>query len=203
VTIAEVIYIIKYYRLKGGEPTMRKYIVFTADVQKEQTAKLRSAITDAVNSGTTEIYLAISSGGGNIMEGLGIAALIKALSIEVITHNIGQTDSVANVIFASGKKRYANGHASFMFHGVTLPINSNLTEHQLTEVHEQVKRLRGAVSNGFALYTGIPLEEVSAWMSADGGTVLSAADGLTKKIIHEVREFVIPQGTQISTIGNA
>lgn len=179
-----------------------KYIVFIADVQKEQIGRLRVALTDAVNSKVDEIYLAISSGGGNVVEGLAIAALIKSLSINVITHNIGQTDSVANVIFAAGKKRYANGHTSFLFHGVTLPINSNLTEHQLNELHEQVKRLRGAVSTGFALYTGIPLEDVSGWMAASGGTILPAADCLAKAIIHEIREFNIPNGEQIVTIGN-
>jgi hypothetical protein len=101
------------------------------------------------------------------------------------------------------KKRYANGHASFLFHGVTLPVNSNLTEHQLNELHEQVKRLRGAVSAGFSLYTDIPLEHVSGWMSANGGTILSATECLAKTIVHEVRDFSIPQGEQIVSIGNA
>jgi ATP-dependent protease ClpP protease subunit len=86
------------------ESEMKRYIVFLADVQKEQVGKLRVAITEAVNAGASEIYLAISSGGGNIVEGLGIASLIRSLSIDVTTHNIGQTDSVANVIFASGKE---------------------------------------------------------------------------------------------------
>ncbi len=182
---------------------MTKYIVFTADIQKEQIAKLRTAITEAVNSGVTEIYLAFSSGGGNVIEGLSIAAFMRSLSIDVVTHNIGQTDSVANVVFAAGKKRYANSHASFMFHGITLPINQNLTEHQLLEVYENVKRLRDAISTAFSLYTGIPLNEVSAWMARNGGTILSTADSLSKTIIHEIRDFNIPQGTQVVSIGNA
>jgi len=181
---------------------MTKYIVFTADVGKETAAKLRAAITDALNTGMSEIYLAISSGGGNVVEGLSIAALMRSLPIDIATHNIGQTDSVSNVIFAAGKKRYANGHASFMFHGVTLPVNANLAEHQLGELYEQVKRLRGAISTAFALYTGIKVEDVTAWMSADSGSILSAADGLSKTIIHEIRDFNIPQGVQIITIGN-
>lgn len=182
---------------------MTKYIVFTADVQKEQIGKLRTAITECVNTGVTEIYLAISSGGGNIMEGLSLAAYIKALSIDVITHNIGQTDSVANVIFAAGKKRYANSHASFLFHGVAVPINQNLSEHQVQEMYEGIKRLRDAVSTGFSIYTGIPLADVSEWMARSGGTIWSAAESVTKSIIHEIREFNIPQGTQIISIGNA
>jgi hypothetical protein len=90
-----------------------------------------------------------------------------------------------------------------MFHGITLPVNANLAEYQLGELYEQVKRLRGAITGAFSLYTGIKIEEVSAWMARDSGSVLSATDGLSKAIIHEVREFNVPQGAQITTIGNA
>ena len=92
---------------------MIQYIVFTADVQTPQAGKLRDAITKAVNAGATEIYLFISSPGGNVGEGLGIAALMKTLSVNIITHNIGHTDSIANLIFAAGSPRYATKDSSF------------------------------------------------------------------------------------------
>jgi len=77
---------------------MIQYIVFTADVQTAQAAKLRAALTDAANAGD-EIYLLISSSGGNVSEGLNLAAFMKSLPVRITTHNIGQTDSIANVIF--------------------------------------------------------------------------------------------------------
>ena len=125
------------------EPAKRtQYIVFTADVQAVQAGKLRVAITEAVNNAFDEIYLLISSGGGNVFEGLGLAAFIKTLPIPVITHNISQIDSVAGVIFAAGTKRLANTNSSFLFHGVTNYINQTLNETQLKEVYDQTKRLR-------------------------------------------------------------
>ncbi len=182
---------------------MTQYIIFIADVQKEQVAKLRQAITDAVNSGATDIYLVISSGGGLVVEGLAIAALLKGLSIEVTTHNIGQTDSVANVIFASGKKRYANKNASFLFHGVNQPINNaNLSETQLLELYKGTVRLREMIALNFSSYTGIPLTDVTSLM-VDGANILSASDALSKTVIHELKELNIPNGSQIVTIGNA
>ena len=96
-----------------------QYIGFFADVQAAQVAKLRTAITDAANAGD-DIYLLISSNGGNVTEGLNIAAYMRTLPVQITTHNIGQTDSIANVIFSAGTRRYANTNASFLFHGVSM-----------------------------------------------------------------------------------
>ncbi len=178
------------------------YIVFTADVQKEQIAKLRNAITEAVNSGSDEIYLYISSGGGNVFEGLSISAYIRALSINVITHNIGQTDSVANVIFAAGKKRYASINASFLFHGITMQLNQNMIESQVFETYKNAQRIREAISADFSKYSGLKLEDVNALMGADGGEILSATQALSKTIVHEIREPNIPKGVKVIAIGN-
>ena len=70
-------------------PRTTQYIVFTADVQTVQAAKLRNAFTQAFNAGN-DIYLIISSGGGNVAEGLGLAAFMKTLPIDITTHNVGQ-----------------------------------------------------------------------------------------------------------------
>src|ERR1700733_11705012 len=38
----------------------------------------------------------------------------------MLTHNVGNVDSIGNAIFLSGQKRYACPHSTFMFHGVGL-----------------------------------------------------------------------------------
>jgi ATP-dependent protease ClpP protease subunit len=82
-------------------PATVQYIVFTAEVQALQAAKLRNALAAASNAGHN-VYLIISSSGGNVSEGLNLAAFMKTLPVQITTHNIGQTDSIANVIFAAG-----------------------------------------------------------------------------------------------------
>jgi ATP-dependent protease ClpP protease subunit len=178
-----------------------QYIVFTADVQAVQSAKLRNALTQASNAGS-DIYLIISSGGGNVLEGLGLASLMKALPVEIATHNIGQIDSIANVIFAAGSRRYANSHASFLFHGVSLHFEKvDLIESQLQEQHLQVRRLRESIAVAFATYTGLSVTDAEALM-VSGATILSAQEALSKTIIHEVRDATIPFRSQVITIGN-
>src|SRR3989338_7937039 len=101
-----------------------KYIVFTADVQTIQSAKLRQAITDCINQKYEELYFLISSCGGNVFEGLSLAAYIRALPMKTTMHNIGQIDSVSTAIFSAGKERIGSKNASFMFHGITMTLQS-------------------------------------------------------------------------------
>jgi ATP-dependent protease ClpP protease subunit len=180
---------------------MTQYIIFMAEVQIHTSARLRKAITDSYNNGATSIYLAISSGGGLISEGLSLAALLRSLPVEVITHNIGQTDSIANVIFSSGKKRYATPGASFLFHGVSQPLNGTMSEAQLHESYTNLVRMRESIAINFSAYTGIPVQEINNLM-VDGGKILLSAEALSKNIIHEILDFNIPPGSQIISIGN-
>jgi ATP-dependent protease ClpP protease subunit len=179
-----------------------RYILFTADVQAAQVGKLRNALVEAANAGNN-VCLIMSSGGGNVVEGLGIAALMKTLPIEISTHNIGQTDSIANVIFAAGSRRYATAQASFLFHGVTLHFEKvDLMESQLQDQHLQVKRLGDGIATAFAGYTGLSIADAQALM-AKGDTVLSAQEALVRTIIHEVRDAKVPRGVEVIAIGNA
>jgi ATP-dependent protease ClpP protease subunit len=181
---------------------MIQYIVFIADVQIVQAGKLRDALTKAANE-AKDIYLLISSVGGNVGEGLNLAAFMKTLPVNIITHNIGQTDSIANVIFAAGGTRYATHNSSFLFHGVSMSYEKqSFIESQLEEQYKSVKRLRENIAAAFATYTGLSIADAEVLM-VSGATILTAAEALSKSIINEVRNAAIPPGSQIVSIGNA
>lgn len=183
-------------------PTMpTQYIGFFADVQAIQAGKLRAALTDAANAGD-DIYLLVSSNGGNVSEGLNLAAYMRTLPVQITTHNVGQTDSIANVIFSAGTVRYANTNASFLFHGVSMHYErADFIESQLEEQYKIVKRLRENIATVFAAYTGISVVDAEALMIS-GATILNAQEALTKTIIHEVRDAAVPSNCKIVAIGN-
>lgn len=181
---------------------MTRYIVFTADVQTVQAAKLRNALTEAASAGS-EIYLIMSSGGGNVFEGLSIAAFMKSLPVSITTHNVGQIDSIANVIFSVGAKRYATKDSSFLFHGVSMHFEKqDFIESQLEEQYKSVKRLRENIATTYSTYTGLSVATVEALM-VSGATILTATEALSNAIINEIRDANIPAGSQIVAIGNA
>jgi ATP-dependent Clp protease, protease subunit len=191
----------------GSDPKrckpLTQYIVFIADVQTAQAGKLKDALTKAINAGCKEIQLLISSGGGNVFEGLGIAAFMKTLPAKIVTHNIGQTDSIANVIFAAGSPRYAVENASFLFHGVSMHYEkADFIESQLEEQYKTVRRLREGIADAFAAYTGLSVADTEA-LVISGATILTAAEAKEKSTISEIRDATIPQGSQVVSIGNA
>jgi len=181
---------------------MTQYILFTAAVQTAQSAKLRTALTDASNAGN-DIYILMSSLGGNVSEGLNLAAYMKTLPVKITTHNIGQIDSIANVVFAAGSTRYATPNSSFMFHGVSMHYErQDFIESQLLEQYRQVKRLRENIATVFSQHTGISVADAEELM-VTGATILNAQDALVKLIIHEIRDAAVPPGSHIIAIGDA
>src|SRR5208337_3273046 len=131
-----------------------------------------------------------------------IAALMKTLPVKITTHNIGQIDSIAGVIFAAGATRYANEIASFLFHGVSMHFeNKDFIESQLEEQYRGLKRMREDITAKFAAYSGLSVADTEALMIS-GATILSAKEALSKSIIHEIRNAEVPKGSQLITIGN-
>ena len=179
-----------------------KFIIFTADIQTVQPAKLRQAITDCVNQKYDELYFLISSCGGNVFEGLSLASYTNALPMKTIMHNIGQVDSVATAIFASGKERVGSKNASFMFHGVSMNLERNsLIESQLKELYDNSRRLKADIAKSISTYTGIEISEVNELM-IDGGVTLTADEAKTKGFISDIKEPVIPVNADIISISN-
>ncbi len=179
-----------------------KYIVFTADVQTTQSAKLRQVITDCVNQKYEGLYFLISSGGGNVSEGLSLAAYINALSIKTTMHNIGRIDSVATAIFASGKERVGSKNASFMFHGIATSLQAaNYLESQLKEFYEGSMRSKENIAKAISTYSGILLNDIESLM-IDGGKILTAEQAKAKGFISSIAEPVIPPDADIISIGN-
>jgi ATP-dependent protease ClpP protease subunit len=186
----------------GMTQSKTKYVIFTAEVTRETVAKLREAVVSAFNKGTTDLHLWISSSGGDVLEGLTIASLIRALPIKVVTHNIGITDSVANVIFAAGNERLAKNTATFLFHGVTLSFpQCRLVESQLLEQYKNCTRMREHMIKNFSDYCGVDLTDVTTLM-IDGAAILSAEEARQKGIVHTICDPDIPAGVQITAIGN-
>jgi ATP-dependent protease ClpP protease subunit len=179
------------------------YIVFIAEVNSKSIGELRNAITLAQKNGYEKINLLISSGGGNVVEGLNISAFIRSLSISTDTYNIGQIDSVANVIFSVGEKRYAGQNSSFLFHGVLMNWEkASFTEKQLEEQYLISKRLREDIAKKISEYTGKKEDDINNLMS-NGATILNADEALKNGIINAIEDIKIPKEADLISIGNA
>jgi hypothetical protein len=74
--------------------------------------------------------------GGNVVSGIAVYNAMIAMPYPIVTHNIGDVDSIANVIFLGGNERYACPGSTFIFHGVGFSGNAN---ERLEEINLRAK----------------------------------------------------------------
>ena len=108
-------------------------------------------------------------------------------------HNIGTIDSIANVIFVAGQKRYAAPNASFLFHGVAMnfnaaPQNRTAIKENLSRLDGMEKRIATTISKNSKL-TEAELEIL--FQQGEGKDVNFALD---KGIINEIKVPSVPHG---------
>lgn len=121
-------------------------LVFNGPISAPATVRLRSAICAATNGGfpgqngtrCRKLWLLISSGGGNIEDGFALYNLLRTLKCEVVTVNMGQIASIANVIFLAGDHRIACPESYFHFHDFEWPFPSphTMSHNHLTETSQ-------------------------------------------------------------------
>jgi hypothetical protein len=100
------------------KPPETMYVNFSAEIIPSTTEALLATVGNAVNQGVKTVYLNLSTPGGQVMNGLNLYNVLRGYPIELITHNVGNVDSIGNTVFMAGSKRYACPHSTFMFHGV-------------------------------------------------------------------------------------
>src|SRR5438309_2989579 len=91
------------------------YISFSAEISPHTTESLLAVLANCVNQKIGTVYLMLSTPGGSVMNGLNIYNVLIGMPFELITHNVGNVDSIGNAIFLAGSKRYACPHSTFMF----------------------------------------------------------------------------------------
>lgn len=107
-------------------PPPRAYISFSAEINPNTTEALIALVAQQVNAGVPEIYLMMSTPGGSVMNGLNLYNILRAVPAKIVTHNVGNVDSIGNAIFLAGAERYACPHSTFMFHGVGFDIDGRV-----------------------------------------------------------------------------
>ena len=100
-------------------------LIFSASVNPQSTNQLLAHLADLQVSGASSLTIAISSPGGAIVNGIAAYNALSSAQFQVSTHNIGNIDSIAIVLFLAGAKRLTNSTSTFMFHGVGFDGNPN------------------------------------------------------------------------------
>lgn len=177
------------------------YVSFSAEINPTTTETLISVLATCANSQVKQVYLALSTSGGQVMNGINLYHVLKGMPFELDIHNVGNVDSVGNVVFLAGTKRYATSHATFMFHGVGFNMSQNmrLEEKDCREKLESLLADQTRMGNIIAQCTKLSVTEIADLFKQ--AQTKDAAFALDKGIIHEVKEFQIMPRCPVISLG--
>ena len=184
-----------------AEPTKTVFLTFHDNINLESVNRCMDFCNKAIQQyKPQQLYFLFSSGGGAVDSGVTLYNYLRGLPQEVIMHNVGSIDSIANVIFLAGKVRYATPASAFLLHGIywTFPQGANLT---YTQMQEQMSRFNAAeelTAKIIGERTKITAEEVRKLFRQ--GQSKDPAFALEKGLIDKIVDVNIPAGAPIHSI---
>jgi ATP-dependent Clp protease protease subunit len=175
------------------------YVSFSAEINANTTESLIAVMSNCVNQRTKTVYLMMSTPGGNVMSGINLYNVLRAMPFKLITHNVGNVDSIGNAIFLAGSERFASPHSTFMFHGVGVDVqNVRLEEKNARET------LDGIVANhkriGSIIKDRTKLSDADTDLLFREAQTKDAAFAAGCGIIHQIKDVQIPEGGPIISL---
>ena len=174
-------------------------ISFSAEINPTTTENLIAAMANCANSKVQTVCLLLSTSGGIVMNGLNLYNVLKGMPFELIVHNVGNVDSIGNVVFLAGAKRYATQNATFMFHGVgfTAP-NSRLEEKNLRERLDGILNDQKRIGSIISQHTKLTGQQIARFFRQ--AQTKDANFALSSGIIHDIRDVQIPKGCPVISL---
>src|SRR5437667_2506313 len=102
------------------------YVSFSAEIIPHSTESLIALLANLANQRISTVYLMLSTPGGSVMNGMNLYNVLRAMPFRLITHNVGNVDSIGSAVFLAGAERYACPHSTFMFHGVGFNVDKQV-----------------------------------------------------------------------------
>lgn len=177
------------------------YVSFSAEINPHTTESLIAMFSQLANDNVTDhVYLLLSTPGGDVICGMNLYNTLRGFPLRITTHNVGNVDSIGNILFLVAEERYACPYSTFMFHGVGFPINQGVRLEE-KDLHEKLELvLSDQVRMGAIIgeRTTLTEEEIAALFR--GARTKDAASARSCGIIQEVRDVDIPEGSPVTTL---
>lgn len=175
------------------------YISFSAEINVKTTESLIATLANCANQGIREVYLMMSTEGGNVMNGINLYNVMRAMPFRLITHNVGNVDSIGNAVFLAGEHRIACPHSTFMFHGVGFQIqNIRLEEKNARECLTAIVADHARIGSIIRERTHLQDDAIEPLFRE--AQTKDATFALNGGIVHEIRDVEIPPGSSVVTL---
>lgn len=176
------------------------YVSFSAEINPHTTESLIATLANCSSQGAEEVHLLLSTPGGSVMNGMNLYNVLRALPLRLVTHNVGNVDSIGNAVFLAGEHRYASPHSTFMFHGVgmdttgAMRLEEKLLRETLASILADQKRIAGIIEER----TNLDSRQVKALFRE--AQTKDATYAVSTGIVHEIKDVEIPPGCPVFTL---
>jgi ATP-dependent Clp protease protease subunit len=180
------------------------YLSYYDSINEPKAKSFMQTCTDVIHRNKPkQLYFLFSSTGGSVDAGIVMFNYLRALPVEIIMHNIGSVDSMANVVFLAANVRYAAPHSSFLFHGIIWPFpqGTQLTYNQLQEIRSRFQIDEAKMTGIIKERTKMSLEDLEKLFGQ--GESKDATFAMQKGIIQEIKEAKVPDGAPFLSLNFA
>ena len=176
------------------------YISFSAEIVPHTTEALIAVMANQVQQKVETVYLMLSTPGGQVMYGMTLYNTLRAMPFKLITHNVGNVDSIGNAIFLAGDKRFACPHSTFMFHGVGFDMKPGvrLEEKSAREYLDSILQDQARIGNIIRDHTSLDEGQVGELFRE--ARTKDASYAKEVGIVHEICDVNIPPGDPIISL---
>lgn len=182
------------------EPLELVYVSFSAEVNVNTTESLITTMANLANQGVETVHLLLSTPGGNIMHGVNLYNVLRGMPFYLVTHNVGNVDSVGNAFFLAGDERYACPHSTFMFHGVSYDgaAHGTLDEKKLRELVGDLEANQTRIAAILEERTSLTAVQIqSLFLEAQ---TKDATYAIGAGIVDEIKAVEIPPGAPVISL---
>jgi ATP-dependent Clp protease protease subunit len=186
--------------MQRPQPPDEVFVSFSSEVVPAAAEALIALMANIANKRVPRVHLLLSSPGGSVMHGITVYNMLRGLPFELITHNVGNVNSIANALFLAGDVRRACPHSTFMFHGVgfNAPQNMRFEEKLLRErlggIEADQKRIAAIIAERSSLDDARIGELFLEAQTKDAQWALDAG------IVHEIRDVDVPEGKPVEAL---
>lgn len=135
---------------------------------------------DSINHNPIKIY--INSPGGSVYDGLAIYDMFHLIESPIHTICMGLGASMASILLASGKERYALPHSRIMIHQPLGSASGQASDIVITA--NEISRLKDELNQILATKTGQPLDKI--YKDTDRDYYMTAQEALDYGIIDKI-----------------
>lgn len=124
--------------------------------------------------------------------------MLRAFPFKLVTHNVGNMDSIGNAVFLAGEQRLACPHSTFMFHGVQAGFQPPISQLDAKRMRESLGNIDAdelRISSIIEQRSKLNESEIKDFFRE--AHTMDATEAVSSGIVHEVTDVDIPAGSPV------